>query len=791
MLTPRKPIVWIVLLCCLAISSNGQVNNNIFNGSSSDGFDQEGTIQVSGNLIFAGGNSDGHDFNNFFPIIGNTLFFGGSGDGFDFDFYLQPTSNMLFAGGDGDGYDFSSFIQEVNSGIYAGGTGDGHDVLCYQQTSNSNIFAGGISDGHDFSRYIQLSSNTIFSGGPGDGFDKSQGFALPCTIDSITVLAQTCTPGDTGTTITSLTNIGGCDSVVTLVTSLINSYDTTISLVSCNPGDTGVFIQNLPAQNGCDSVVTTIVSLDAGSQTNLSAMSICQGDSLNVFGVFRHNAGIYYDTLVNLNGCDSILAKALTVNPIDTTLLNSVTSDSTMAGVSTTTLSNQFGCDSVVITTVIYSPDSCVVDSTTIHAITCDSAMAGVSVATYVGSDACDSVVTTVTVIDAGGTVSLPYLEICQGDTAMVFGNEVAMAGMYSDTLSNQNGCDSIVVVNVVINPVDTVVVNDSICAGDSLYVGQAWQTMAGLYIDVLTSANGCDSILTTILSVKDSIACDTATNNQSCLTVVSDNTWMKSTTVTPSNLFGYWPGVSSLPDVVTFTDPVVLGQPYGYPSINSIEGTDVISSGNSVAYFRKEFSLTSTKDLDARLLLTVDDQADIYLNGHRVALTTAFGRPNYKFPAHDAKFNNMVVFNGFMGGDSYDMVTAANLDTLLKTGNNEVILAVRNLGRVGDKGGFSFRMDINCDDNIVSPKTAEAAVSEITGLKIYPNPVANVLYINSELAINMVRLYDVSGKLIFEKQYNAEKQVEIEVANLPKGVYLVEVSEVGEGVQVKKVTRM
>ena len=789
MLTPRKPIVWIVLLCCLAISSNGQLNNNIFNGSSSDGFDQEGTIQISGNLIFAGGNGDGHDFNNYFPIIGNNLFFGGSGDGFDFDFYLQPTSNMLFAGGDGDGYDFSSFIQEVNNGIYAGGIGDGHDALCYQQTSNSNIFAGGISDGHDFLRYIQLSSNTIFSGGPGDGFDKSQGFALPCSIDSITVLVQTCTPGDTGTTITSLTNIGGCDSVVTLVTSLINSYDTTISLVSCNPGDTGVFIQNLPAQNGCDSVVTTIVSLDAGSQTTLQGMSICEGDSLSVFGIFRYSAGVYYDTLPNQNGCDSILAKALTVNPIDTTLLNSVTSDSTMAGISTTTLSNQFGCDSVVITTVIYSPDSCVVDSTTIHAITCDSAMAGVSVNVLMGGDGCDSVVTTVTVFDAGGTVSLPDLEICQGDTAMVFGNEVVMAGMYSDTLLNQNGCDSIVVVNVVVNPIDTVVVNDSICVGDSLYVGQAWQTMAGLYIDVLTSANGCDSILTTMLSVKDSIACDTATNNQSCLTVVSDNSWMKSTTVTPSNLFGYWPGVSSLPGVVTFTDPVVLGQPYGYSSINSIEGTGVVSTGNSVTYFRKEFSLTNTNDLDVRLLITVDDQADIYLNGHRVALITAFGRPNYKYPAHDVKFNNPLVSNGFMSGDSYDVVTAANLDTLLKAGVNDVTVAIRNLGKPNDLGGFSFRMDINCADSIVTKKGSTFDITDL-GLLVYPNPAKDVVNIDSELAINSVRLFDFTGKLVYAKTYDSEKSVKINLEGLPKGVYVVEVEEIGYQVTTVKVVK-
>lgn len=42
--------------------------------------------------------------------------------------------------------------------------------------------------------------------------------------------------------------------------------------------------------------------------------SVCAGDSALIYGVYRKNAGIYYDTLVG-NECDSIIATNLKVNP--------------------------------------------------------------------------------------------------------------------------------------------------------------------------------------------------------------------------------------------------------------------------------------------------------------------------------------------------------------------------------------------------------------------------------------------------------------------------------------------
>lgn len=50
--------------------------------------------------------------------------------------------------------------------------------------------------------------------------------------------------------------------------------------------------------------------------TSLSS-SICDGDSLYFAGLYIHNTGIYYDTLINVAGCDSIVLLNLVVSEID------------------------------------------------------------------------------------------------------------------------------------------------------------------------------------------------------------------------------------------------------------------------------------------------------------------------------------------------------------------------------------------------------------------------------------------------------------------------------------------
>ncbi len=124
---------------------------------------------------------------------------------------------------------------------------------------------------------------------------------------------------------------------------------------------------------------------------------------------------------------------------------------------------------------------------------------AGTYYETYTGSAFCDSVVETqllVTPYDLSGANAT----ICEGDSIFLENNWQKLAGTYYDTLTGTNGCDSIhqTILNTLPSPSseDTV----EICQGDSVLIGQNWRSQAGLYTDTLQAANGCDSISSVLL---------------------------------------------------------------------------------------------------------------------------------------------------------------------------------------------------------------------------------------------------------------------------------------------------
>ena len=78
---------------------------------------------------------------------------------------------------------------------------------------------------------------------------------------------------------------------------------------------------------------------------------------------------------------------------------------------------------------------------------------------------------------------------------------------------------------------------------------------------------------------------------------------------------------------------------------------------------------------------------------------------------------------------------------------------------------------------------------NSISGLKVYPNPVANgVLYITSENNnLKVVNIYDVLGKLVLKTVLNDQS---VNVSNLKGGVYIVKITEDGKTATRKLVIR-
>lgn len=85
--------------------------------------------------------------------------------------------------------------------------------------------------------------------------------------------------------------------------------------------------------------------------------------------------------------------------------------------------------------------------------------------------------------------------------------------------------------------------------------------------------------------------------------------------------------------------------------------------------------------------------------------------------------------------------------------------------------------ISINVDlDSTFLPTSPLTAISDITqnDLKIYPNPVSDVVYIVSgSKSIQFYEVYDMYGRKLIGKQFNSH-QIQIDVSGLQTGIYVV-----------------
>ena len=95
-------------------------------------------------------------------------------------------------------------------------------------------------------------------------------------------------------------------------------------------------------------------------------------------------------------------------------------------------------------------------------------------------------------------TDGLVYQDIalCAGDTLIVGNSRYTTAGVFIDSLVSNAGCDSIVVSEISLFPKYNAINTYTICTGDTVKVGTSAYTLAGTFVDVFPSVNGCDSTI-------------------------------------------------------------------------------------------------------------------------------------------------------------------------------------------------------------------------------------------------------------------------------------------------------
>jgi gliding motility-associated-like protein len=89
--------------------------------------------------------------------------------------------------------------------------------------------------------------------------------------------------------------------------------------------------------------------------------------------------------------------------------------------------------------------------------------------------------------------------EICQGDTLKIGKHKYISGGIYTDTLVNNGGCDSILTTTLTVKTKTAYPVISTICQGDTFRFGKYQYFTSGIYKDTLKYSTGCDSVIITL----------------------------------------------------------------------------------------------------------------------------------------------------------------------------------------------------------------------------------------------------------------------------------------------------
>ncbi len=238
-------------------------------------------------------------------------------------------------------------------------------------------------------------------------------------------------------------------------------------------GGAGVVTPGSGILNNNDILVCNIFALacsiaEMGSNSKFT-FEICPNESVTLpDGVVVNTPGIYMDTLQAVNGCDSII----TTEIIDR-----------------------------VIPPINFNYTGCVDDgyNMTVNGNTYNEANPS-GTELLITSGGCDSLVHIELIFNSPVSAQAD-ISLCPGENYIMANGEIITEnGNYIDTLIGSNGCDSVLFFEIINFPDNTDYFTQELCPSDSVVVNGQSYFAGSTYIDTLTNQYGCDSLLITDL---------------------------------------------------------------------------------------------------------------------------------------------------------------------------------------------------------------------------------------------------------------------------------------------------
>jgi len=346
--------------------------------------------------------------------------------------------------------------------------------------------------------------------------------------DSYLWSANNTTYGSSGSYQHTFSTIHGCDSVVTLNLTILESTSSTTTLSACNAftwdannttySASGTYYTTISNAAGCDSSLTLNLTVHSSFESHSTQVNCNQAYTWPENGNTYSSSGTYTQVYTDQNGCDSTYFLHFT-NYIDNPVTEDVSAcisyywphtqqTYTTSGTYSTTLTNQLGCDSVArIALSIHQPSLGEESVERCYGYSWPTngqyyGQSGDYTAVIQNQYGCDSTVTlhlTIhdrdrTPVSATSCDSYYWSETDQTYTS---------SGVYEHELKNQHGCDSTIELSLTILNSPRTTLTETACATGYYWANtQTTYQQSGTYRDTLGSANGCDSIVELELTV-------------------------------------------------------------------------------------------------------------------------------------------------------------------------------------------------------------------------------------------------------------------------------------------------
>jgi hypothetical protein len=327
-------------------------------------------------------------------------------------------------------------------------------------------------------------------------------------------------------------------------------------------------------------------------------------------------------------------------------------------------------------------------------------------------------------------------------------GQTYTASGNYAVVYSNQLGCDSTIILDLIIEQPNTA--NLSIVACEEHTENGVTYTQSGVYTQNLTNVAGCDSTLILDITIND------PNNLNSVVTACSQFTW-NGTTFNSSGTYLFEETVGC---IGIYTLDLTILDPYN----DTLQETACDQfTWNGVTYTTSgtySFVGTTAEGCDSIVVL------DLTIN---------------ETPIAEISVNNDFELTA-TAGDLYQWLDCDNGYAAIPNETSQLFLA--------PNGNYAVEVITNgCLDTsacvLVENSTASIIENDFAQIKMYPNPASTELVLSNLPENSAIRLVNMQGKVVISSQAK-ESKYRIGVEDLPSGIYFVMI-KANQNIEVQK----